>query len=195
MKIFPERLKNLRKEKELTQTQLAKMIGISRGALSLYETGKREPDYCTLQKFADFFNVSTDYLLGRNMHKKGSYTSIFAKRLKQERQQKQWSLLDMSQKLGINTSQLSDYEKSLREPDLSLVAKIAKLLGVSIDYMIGLSDNRKGLQEVKYQNENLTMHMILREDLPSMRPELATIIRAALKLARDERLRKNRNKE
>jgi len=192
MRILSQRLKNLRQEKNLTQTQLADIIGISRGALSLYETGKREPDYCTLQKFADFFNVSTDYLLGRNIHKKGNYTKIFSKRLKQERQQRKWSILEMSNKLDISTSQLSDYEKSLREPDLDLVAKIAKLLDISIDYLLGLSDNPKGLQPVKYTSENLTMQMILREDIHSISPEISTIIKAALKLAREQYLKKHK---
>lgn len=60
-----QRIQNLRKEKGLTQEKLAKIIGISRGSLSMIEINKREPDNDTLKKLADFFNVSVDYLLGR----------------------------------------------------------------------------------------------------------------------------------
>lgn len=60
-----ERIKYLRLQKNMTQEQLAEVIGISRSALSMYELNQREPDLNTIIKFADFFQVSTDYLLGR----------------------------------------------------------------------------------------------------------------------------------
>lgn len=61
-----ERLKYLRLQKGLTQEQLAEIIGISRSALSMYELDQREPDLGTLIKIADYFSVTTDYLLGRD---------------------------------------------------------------------------------------------------------------------------------
>lgn len=60
------RLVELRKELGLTQTELSRKLGISRGSLSMYEIDKREPDNNTLNNIANFFNVSTDYLLGRS---------------------------------------------------------------------------------------------------------------------------------
>jgi transcriptional regulator with XRE-family HTH domain len=62
---FSERLKQLRTNKELTQRELAKLLNLSNGSIAMYETGKREPDFNILEKIADFFNVSVDYLLGR----------------------------------------------------------------------------------------------------------------------------------
>ena len=62
------RLKNLRLQRSLSQEQLAKEIGISRSALSMYELDQREPDLNTILLFANFFSVSTDYLLGRSEH-------------------------------------------------------------------------------------------------------------------------------
>jgi transcriptional regulator with XRE-family HTH domain len=62
---FSDRLKELRKEKNLTQEDLAKILEISRSTIAGYETERKEPDYETLKKIADFFNVSIDYLLGR----------------------------------------------------------------------------------------------------------------------------------
>lgn len=55
----------MRSRFNLTQDQLAKKIGISRSALSHYEKDRRDPDYETLNRLADFFEVTTDYLLGR----------------------------------------------------------------------------------------------------------------------------------
>ena len=65
MATFENRLVELRKEKGLTQSDLADSVNISRGALSLYELGTRKPDYETLVKIADYFNDSVDWLLGR----------------------------------------------------------------------------------------------------------------------------------
>ena len=62
---FNERLKELRLSRELTQEEFAKRIGISRSAVGMYEKGKREPDFETLELFADFFNVDMNYLLGK----------------------------------------------------------------------------------------------------------------------------------
>ncbi|MBC3798464.1 helix-turn-helix domain-containing protein [Acetobacterium tundrae] len=59
-----ERLKSLRLMKKLSQIDLGKIIGISNVTLSQYESNDRQPDNKTLKAIADFFNVSTDYLLG-----------------------------------------------------------------------------------------------------------------------------------
>ncbi len=61
-----DRLKKLRKESGISQLELAKQLQISNVTLSRYETNKRSPDYDTLHALADFFDVTTDYLLGRS---------------------------------------------------------------------------------------------------------------------------------
>ena len=58
-------LKTLRKQKGLTQSEVAKFIGISQNNYSYWENDKVKIDNTSLQKLADFFGVSTDYLLGR----------------------------------------------------------------------------------------------------------------------------------
>lgn len=67
MKHYGDKLAQLREKRGLTQEDLAKKLGLSRAALSHYETGRREPDYDTLKHFADFFEVSIDFLLGRTV--------------------------------------------------------------------------------------------------------------------------------
>jgi len=63
--LYSERLKELRKNKKLTQKEVAEKIGVARTTYAMYEQNRREPDNETFQKIADFFNVTTDYLLGR----------------------------------------------------------------------------------------------------------------------------------
>ncbi len=60
------RLKNLRQQKGITQLKLAMDLCMSQNSISRYETGEREADYKTLIAFADYFNVSIDYLLERS---------------------------------------------------------------------------------------------------------------------------------
>ena len=63
---FQNIFRQLRIASGLTQNEMAEKIGISRSTIGMYETGAREPDFETLEKIADFFNVDTDYLLGRS---------------------------------------------------------------------------------------------------------------------------------
>lgn len=59
------RLKELRLQRGMSQLRLAIELNMNQNSISRYETGEREADYATLIKFADYFNVSVDYLLGR----------------------------------------------------------------------------------------------------------------------------------
>ena len=59
------RFKELRVKKGISQQKLALDLSMNQNTISRYETGVREADYATLIKFADYFNVSIDYLLGR----------------------------------------------------------------------------------------------------------------------------------
>ena len=62
--IFCNRLKELRQEKEIGQVELAKAIGVSKGVISLWENGLREPGMNSLVLLAKYFSVSIDYLVG-----------------------------------------------------------------------------------------------------------------------------------
>ena len=59
-----EKLKELREAKKVTQSQLGEYIGAKKSAISLWESGKRQPDQETLVRLASYFDVSVDYLLG-----------------------------------------------------------------------------------------------------------------------------------
>ena len=59
-----KRLRELRKELNLTQKEVAKAIGITVSAYSNYEQGLREPPYAILVNLCKFFKVTSDYLLG-----------------------------------------------------------------------------------------------------------------------------------
>lgn len=62
--MFPDTLRQLRKKRRLTQKQFAEKVFISPSAVSQYETGRISPSRETLKRIADFFGVSTEYLMG-----------------------------------------------------------------------------------------------------------------------------------
>ena len=64
------RLKELRKMKNISQLKLAMDLNMNQNTISRYENLEREADYETLVKFADYFDVSLDYLLGRTDEEK-----------------------------------------------------------------------------------------------------------------------------
>lgn len=59
------RLRELRRKRHVSQVKLAIDLDLSQNSISRYENGEREADYVTLIKIADYFDVSTDYLLER----------------------------------------------------------------------------------------------------------------------------------
>ena len=64
MSVYP-RLRDLREDSDRNQTQLAELLGMSQTGYSKYETGENEVPVAVLEKLADLYNTSTDYLLGR----------------------------------------------------------------------------------------------------------------------------------
>lgn len=59
------RLRTVRKARKISQLKLAMDLGMNQNSISRYENGEREADYATLIRFADYFDVSIDYLLER----------------------------------------------------------------------------------------------------------------------------------
>ncbi|MCI5697951.1 MAG: helix-turn-helix domain-containing protein [Clostridiales bacterium] len=63
---FKTRLRMLRRDKGLSQTQLGNVLGLSTSTISMYENGNREPDFETLELIADYFNVDIGFILGKS---------------------------------------------------------------------------------------------------------------------------------
>ena len=63
---FSDNLRNLRTSRHLTQMKMAQEFGTSQSAITSWETGTREPDFRTIQRLADYFNVPLSALLPSN---------------------------------------------------------------------------------------------------------------------------------
>lgn len=105
------RLAELRGAKGLTQQQLADLTGLTRGRLNNYEQGTREPDLVTLQSLADFFEVTTDYLLGRTDTTAEAAAETMSK---------------IDQALGEDPDLLAFWLETKKRPDLQLFLKQVK---------------------------------------------------------------------
>lgn len=64
-KIVADRLKSLRKDKKLTQTDMAKLLNVTQNAIFRYESGQNEPSLSTILFYSEYFNVSIDYIFGK----------------------------------------------------------------------------------------------------------------------------------
>lgn len=73
---FKDTIKNLRNSKNLTQTDLAKLLGLTKSAISAYENGERQPSHDAIVKMADYFNVTIDYMYGRRKMPGGAFVDV-----------------------------------------------------------------------------------------------------------------------
>lgn len=113
---FSERLKELRAEKGIRSEDAAEVFGVSRATLSAYEMGKSVPDLNVLNKMADFYGVSTDYICGRTNVKKSLQADTSSVKLSQSDVNKISELSD-SETVGlsllINSAQFKKMVKAL----------------------------------------------------------------------------------
>ncbi|QYN53085.1 helix-turn-helix domain-containing protein [Lactobacillus panisapium] len=127
------RIKELRKSHGLSQTELAGETGISNQAVSFYENGKRQPKIETWQKLADYFNVSTSYLMGLN-------SNSFGNRIKELRIKHGLSQDDLAKVTGLTRQAISNYENNERTPNKEIWEKLADYFNVSVPYARGEID-------------------------------------------------------
>lgn len=122
MSDFTTRLKKLRKEKNLFQSEVAEEIGIASSSYSNYEQGTRSPDNETLIKLAKFFEVSIDYLLGETDEKQTANKVISIISEDQE-------FLDFYHVFRKNEDikRIIDHSKNLSDKSIKQILKIIKI--------------------------------------------------------------------
>lgn len=147
---FNQRLKELRNSKRITQEKIAQALNIKRSTYAKYETGENQPDHETLQLLADFFNVSTDYLLGRSdkkmiVTKNNPPIEVFRKRLKECREEKELTYGDLAEVASVTPTYIEKLETEATElPGLRTFYAIADKLGVTPDYLGGFTNDKQG---------------------------------------------------
>lgn len=138
---FEKRLKELRKSQGLTMKKLGELIGVAESTVSLYENGKRHPDYYILKFLAEYFNVSTDYLLGNNID--DTNTSLGSK-LKNRRKELGLTMLEVANKVGVSEATVSRWESGhISNMGRDKITLLAQALSVSPSYIMECDINEQ----------------------------------------------------
>ena len=149
---FRHKLKGLRKSHGFTQDEVANEVEINRVNLSHYENGKREPDIRTIAILAEFYGVSTDFLIGNGLHAFHGFEPVsnwdgiklhgedFPARMKFARKLKGQSQLAVAKSLGIPQSTLAKYELGQLQPSIETLAKITLYYRIQADWLLGLTE-------------------------------------------------------
>ena len=160
---FSSRLKELKDLRNISTRELALKLDVSTQTVGHWQTGYRTPPIEKIYAIADFFNVSLDYLVGRSEFVSSPISTdfqvhdtlqlghcqeiseynneIFAKRFKELRKKNHLSILDLEDKIGVSMSTINHWESNLRSPSIKKIFKLAEYFNVSVDYLLGRTDN------------------------------------------------------
>ena len=133
-----DRLKKLRTERGLLQSDVAEFLNIKTNSYSQWETGKREPDYSSLLKLADYFQVSVDYLLGRSddpepeQKQKGPLLPTVAMNLRYYRLASHLSTSQAAKLADVPAGTWLSWEQGKALPSDEELARAAEVIGVSV---------------------------------------------------------------
>ncbi|AEE95322.1 helix-turn-helix domain-containing protein [Mahella australiensis] len=120
--LFNEIIKQLRLEKGLSQKEIANAIGVDRTTYNKYETGKSQPDFDTVQKLADFFGVSVDYLLGRSDTRN---SDVIEEAIKDDPElERIWNMLNNREEVRVMFKKIAD----LKPADVKRILKIIEIV-------------------------------------------------------------------
>lgn len=139
---FKEKLKELRKETETTQKELAEFLNVRNTTVSAWEVGASEPDLTTILKIAEFFNVTLDELLEKvstDVIAKNDINAqnIYVNNLKFLRKKRNMTQQQVADAIGIGMQAYSYYEKDERDPSPATLCKLADFFNVTIDELLG----------------------------------------------------------
>jgi len=170
VKVLCKRLKELREYRELTQSQLAERLDIGRASVSNYENGDRVPDADVLTKFADFFGVTTDYLLGRSEFKCYGQEYDFRRKLSPMLEKERTEFIEnlgrqhyLEYKASLPRNELDTLRISIDENYSSLIKEI--ITGNERFRMFALTSLDKLLKVITYTGEYLKNYDIHDDDM------------------------------
>lgn len=127
---FSEKLRSLREAYKLSQTQLAKKVGVSQSSIGYWERGEKVPSADSVYKIANFFKVDISELLQPDEPDTCS-TTLLCDNIKRLRKQKGLSIGELSKLTGIPEITLSHYESGLMTPKGNNIVRLGSVLDPS----------------------------------------------------------------
>ena len=143
------RLLDLREERDMTQTDISKIIGVNRSVISKWESGKEIIPLKHLNKYSNYFKVSFDYILGltNNKQKKTNYieldTKIIGERIKYFRKHYNLTLRKVAEELKTSSSTISAYETGKTLILTSFAYQLCKDYNISLDWLCGKTNKKE----------------------------------------------------
>ena len=137
------RLRDLREDKDLYQKDIADILGLDKSTYGYYETEVHDISTDILCKIADYYKVSTDYILyntdERTPHNFTTKTS--KNRLKKIRRNIGLKQIDVAREIHMSQNGLSQYETYVNDVPTEILIKLSELYKTSIDYILCRTNN------------------------------------------------------
>lgn len=140
-----ERIKQLANEQKMSIRQLEEKLGYGNGTINRWK--KTNPGINKLEKVADYFNVSTDYLLGRNVNKNNLTPEKLFNHIIFIIQAKDLTLSQINEKAGLDNNEI--YKWQIKFPSIEDLNNVEKILKVSVEDLLD------------YKLRNAVVHCIL----------------------------------
>lgn len=148
---FGKKLKRLRTDKGITQLQLSEILDTAKSNISKYEADTIEPSISALRTLAEYFNVSTDYLIditdtkapyspaGRHIQTSSENAPTFYYWISKTGK----SIAEIAESLNISEHVLDSYCAGAKQMPLSVISGLSKICGVSTDCLLGYRNNSR----------------------------------------------------
>lgn len=134
-----EKIKQLRKDKHITQSELAKYLNVTQSTIVAIEKGTRKLTLTKIQMLADYFETSVDILLDvDNELEKDSNDVKTGNTIKMLREQHALTLAELSKELDIDISSLANFESGASKILIDILIKFANYFSVIVDSLVGI---------------------------------------------------------
>ena len=142
-KNMKNRLKELREENGMKQSELGKLLNVQDAAISKYESGDIPLTGEKIIQLAEYFGVTTDYLLGLEgrdsmeiKEKSNEIVHRTGQNIKNLRERKGLTQQELAVRVDVAQATVANWESGRREPDINILIRIAKLFNVTLDELV-----------------------------------------------------------
>lgn len=182
---FSNRLKLLRNDKGMTMNELAVNLGVTKQAVHAWENMKAVPTFDKLIGLSQIFAVSIDFLTGKTdeygsvfelredvpitadltakllacgfVEEKTDHQKTFSERFAEQRREKKCGLYEVANAVGIALDELDALEKGEREPNFGELIKIATYFKVSLDFLVGRTEEYPTMMRYEDDDGNFVL--------------------------------------
>lgn len=143
-----DKIKYIREENELTQKQMAEILGVTRSAYSLWEINKNVIPLTKLNQFCNIFSVSLDYMVDlsdikkRKLDKKELNAKEIGKKVKQIRKELNFTQESLAKIFNTTHSAISAYENGNTLIPTIFLIEFSKISNISLDWFCGRTNDR-----------------------------------------------------